>query len=151
MTCDDCIHKSVCYRRIESVSTSYADKCGDFESDDSIEPFKPMVEIDLYSVIKQKYIEREVLDKIRAEIEQVAEEESKFNIKGARGLKHALKIINKYKAEMEKSEEDKESYNDGWCNTCEYKYIESKCVGCAKYDEYDNLITLSKYKKESEE
>ena len=33
------------------------------------EPFKPMVEIDLYSVIKQKYIEREVLDKIRAEIE----------------------------------------------------------------------------------
>ena len=29
---------------------------------------KPMVEIDLYSVIKQKYIEREVLDKIRAEI-----------------------------------------------------------------------------------
>lgn len=34
---------------------------------------KPMVEIDLYSVIKQKYIEREVLDKIRAEIE------SKYN------------------------------------------------------------------------
>ena len=29
---------------------------------------KPMVEIGLYSVIKQKYIEREVLDKIRAEI-----------------------------------------------------------------------------------
>lgn len=39
----------------------------------------------------------EVLDKIIVEIEQVAEEESKFNIKGARGLKHALKIINKYK------------------------------------------------------
>ena len=32
------------------------------------EPFKPMVEIDLYSVIKQKYIEREVLDKIREQI-----------------------------------------------------------------------------------
>jgi ribosomal protein S27E len=32
MTCDDCIHKSVCYR-IESVSTSYADKCGDFGSE----------------------------------------------------------------------------------------------------------------------
>ena len=31
---------------------------------------EPMVEIDLYSVIKQKYIEREVLDKIRAEIEK---------------------------------------------------------------------------------
>jgi len=33
------------------------------------EPFKPMVEIDLYSVIKQKYIEREVLDKIRERVE----------------------------------------------------------------------------------
>lgn len=32
------------------------------------EPLKPTVEIDLYSVIKQKYIEREVLDKIRAEM-----------------------------------------------------------------------------------
>jgi len=32
MKCDDCIHKSVCYR-IESVSTSYADKCGDFGSE----------------------------------------------------------------------------------------------------------------------
>ena len=68
MTCDDCIHKSVCYRRIESVSPSYADKCGDFESDNNIEPFKPMVEIDLYSVIKQKYIEREVLDNIKGYI-----------------------------------------------------------------------------------
>lgn len=36
------------------------------------EQFKPMVEIDLYSVIKQKYIEREVLDKIRAEIEAMS-------------------------------------------------------------------------------
>ena len=35
------------------------------------EPFKPMVEIDLHSVIKQKYIEREVLDKIRAEIAEI--------------------------------------------------------------------------------
>ena len=35
---------------------------------DNYEPFKPMVEIDLYSVIKQKYIEREVLDKIREQI-----------------------------------------------------------------------------------
>lgn len=35
------------------------------------ESFKPMVEIDLYSVIKQKYVEREVLDKIRAEIENI--------------------------------------------------------------------------------
>ncbi len=29
---------------------------------------KPIVEIDLYSVIKQKYVEREALDKIRADI-----------------------------------------------------------------------------------
>ena len=48
-------------------------------------------------------------------------------------------------------EADKESYNDGWCNTCEYKHLESKCVGCAKYDEYDNLISLSKYKKSEDE
>lgn len=27
--CDDCIHKPVCYRT-DSVSSSYADKCGDF-------------------------------------------------------------------------------------------------------------------------
>ena len=29
MTCDDCVHKTVCYRT-DSVSPSYADKCGDF-------------------------------------------------------------------------------------------------------------------------
>ena len=49
---------------------------------------------------------------------------------------------------------DKESYdiNDGWCDTCGYKNLDSeKCRGCAKYDGYDNLITLSHYKKESEE
>ena len=40
--------------------------------------------------------------------------------------------------------------DDGWCNTCEYKHLESECLGCAKYDEYDNLIALSNYKKESE-
>ena len=42
------------------------------------EPFKPMVEIDLYSVIKQKYIEREVLDKISAEIYNAIEFERKW-------------------------------------------------------------------------
>ena len=53
-----------------------------------------MVEIDLYSVIKQKYIEREVLDKIRAEIE--AEPYiSKMEV---------LEIIDKYKAESENKE-----------------------------------------------
>ena len=66
------------------------------------EPFKPMVEIDLYSVIKQKYIEREVLDKIRAEIEQTAKDYDKFeDYRRVRGLWIALEIIDKYKAETE--------------------------------------------------
>jgi hypothetical protein len=74
------------------------------------ESFKPMVEIDLYSVIKQKYIEREVLDKIRAEIENI-------NVWGMRYepdtyldkrpqivqkvKDHVIEIIDKYKAETE--------------------------------------------------
>lgn len=52
--------------------------------------------------------------------------------------------------EPQAENEDEES-NDGWCNTCEYKHLESECLGCAKYDEYGNLIALSRYKKESEE
>ena len=31
MTCNDCIHQAVCYRRVGMTSDSYADKCGDFE------------------------------------------------------------------------------------------------------------------------
>lgn len=42
-----------------------------------------------------------VLDKISTEIEQVAEEESKFDIMWAKGLKYALEIIDKYKVESE--------------------------------------------------
>lgn len=56
---------------------------------------KPMVEIDLYSVIKQKYIERDVLDKIRAEIDHVSDGE--FYIKNI----DVKRIIGKYKAESE--------------------------------------------------
>ena len=41
----------------------------------------------------------DVLDKIKVEIEQVTEEESKFDKKWAQGLKYALKIIDKYKVE----------------------------------------------------
>jgi hypothetical protein len=76
------------------------------------EPFKPMVEIDLYSVIKQKYIERDVLDKIRAEMESRREEVSKkhsenddslqvyyFGLND--GLKDARDILDKYKAGSE--------------------------------------------------
>ena len=64
------------------------------------EPIKPMVEIDLYSVIKQKYIEREVLDKIRAEIDKIYEREgSSFDCLNA--LDELKEFIDKYKAETE--------------------------------------------------
>lgn len=65
---------------------------------------KPMVEIDLYSVIKQKYIEREVLDEIRAEIEeQVLESLSDGGDDWftAEKVNECLEIIDKYKAESE--------------------------------------------------
>ena len=64
------------------------------------EQFKPMVEINLYSVIKQKYIEREVLDKIRAEIEQTYETDIGFLIHDET-KRTILNIIDKYKAESE--------------------------------------------------
>lgn len=69
---------------------------------------KPMVEIDLYSVIKQKYIEREVLDKIRAEIKQY---QSDYDVHGTeydrtawKAFNRCLQIIDKYKAESEDKE-----------------------------------------------
>lgn len=71
------------------------------------EPFKPMVEIDLYSVIKQKYIEREVLDKIREEIEeQVLESLSDGGDDWftAEKVNECLDIIDKYRAESENKE-----------------------------------------------
>ena len=63
------------------------------------EPFKPMVEIDLYSVIKQKYIEREVLDKIRAELHATAE----MHMDGDYYLRDEWidEYFDKYKAETE--------------------------------------------------
>lgn len=60
----------------------------------SVNPQEPMVEIDLYSVIKQKYIERDVLDKIRAEIIELR---SHQNV----GVLECLDIIDKYRAESE--------------------------------------------------
>lgn len=60
------------------------------------EPFKPMVEIDLYSVIKQKYIEREVFDKIGAEIEEAQTYDGIYIDRA-----YVLEIIDKYKAESE--------------------------------------------------
>ena len=43
----------------------------------------------------------DVLDKIRAEIKQTADEEQKHDEKWAIGLRYAIKIIDKYKAESE--------------------------------------------------
>lgn len=53
----------------------------------------PMVKIDLYSVIKQKYIERDVLDKIRSEIKTMGGD--------IETISDVLDIIDKYKAERE--------------------------------------------------
>lgn len=61
-----------------------------------------MVEIDLDYVIKQKYIECEVLDKIRAEIEQLREDyKAYWEMEEANALDNALTIIDKYRAESE--------------------------------------------------
>ena len=45
-----------------------------------------------------------VLDKIRAEIEQTVDEEQKYDEKWAIGLRYAVKIIDKYRAESEDKE-----------------------------------------------
>ena len=68
------------------------------------EPIKPMVEIDLYSVIKQKYIEREVLDKIRAELHATAE----MHMDGDYYLRDEWidEYFDKYKAESEADNRD---------------------------------------------
>jgi len=59
---------------------------------------KPMVEIDLDYVIKQKYIEREVLDKIRAEIQNLRD----CSCSCSDGIIDDVEdIIDKYKAESE--------------------------------------------------
>ena len=57
------------------------------------EPFKPMVEIDLYSVVKQKYIEREVLDKIRADVINIADSRRSIPVRSI------INILDKYKVE----------------------------------------------------
>lgn len=65
------------------------------------ESFKPMVEIDLYSVIKQKYVERDVLDKIRAEFEEHVGINQNLNVDRARAICWCLDVIDKYMAESE--------------------------------------------------
>ena len=70
------------------------------------EPFKPMVEIDLDYVIKQKYIERDVLDKIYADIQRLRG----CSCSCSDGIIDDVEdILDKYKAEIEPQEsEDKE-------------------------------------------
>ena len=69
------------------------------------EPIKPMVEIDLDYVIKQKYIEREVLDKILKEIadlkaKDVMKELNRERTAAFEWTKHDIyRIVEKAKAE----------------------------------------------------
>ncbi len=61
-----------------------------------------LIEIDMYSVIKQKYIERDVLDKIISEatskkISYTDHDKDTYR----RGVNDVMKIINKYKAKSE--------------------------------------------------
>ena len=82
---------------------------------------KPMVEIDLYSVIKQKYIERDVIDKIIADIidekdfayvdfvrykeEVLGDESDELPDDDFRyGMERAIEIIYKHKTESEGKE-----------------------------------------------
>ena len=66
------------------------------------EPFKPMVEIDLDYVIKQKYIERDALDKIRAEIKSLSNANPSYWHSGDMvDRDDVLDIIDKYKESEE--------------------------------------------------
>lgn len=58
------------------------------------------LQLEIIKAIKNgKALEQEpILDKIRAEIEQIADEERKHDEKWAIGLRYAVKIIDKYRA-----------------------------------------------------
>ena len=102
----DCIDRNSIKYYPGTGGYMYASK-GEIDKLPSVTPqeqeLKPMVEIDLYSVIKQKYIEREVLDKIRVEIESL----ERFEIRGEKtpliNGDNVLHILDKYKAEREQT------------------------------------------------
>ena len=107
---DDCISRA--YLLDDSkYHTVFNDDTGNFEdvvyrediekapSVKTQEP-KPMVEIDLDYVIKQKYIEREVLDKIRAETYQKLGTHGDVSLYN-RAIYDVLQIIDKYRTESE--------------------------------------------------
>lgn len=82
--------KSVPYRKATFIKIN--------ELLDKLEQDKPMVEIDLYSIIKQKYIEREVLDKITEIIDPLRH----LSIDEMSGIEwDILRVIDKCKEESE--------------------------------------------------
>lgn len=89
-------------------------KCVDVEDVRQLPPVKPqytdteiqkMQDLEFAEIQKAYEIGKaegsEALDKIRAEIERIADEEQKHDEKWAIGLRYAVKIIDKYKAETE--------------------------------------------------
>ena len=61
---------------------------------------KPLTLFEGWTCLECEKVEQEpILDKIRAEIEQTADEEQKHDEKWAIGLRYALKIIDKYKGD----------------------------------------------------
>lgn len=127
------------------------------------EPFKPMVEIDLYSVIKQKYIEREVLDKIGDEIEDLYsyadfdwDTETCYNMVR---LEEVQRVIDKHKVESEEEEikmTNKEMMKEIFGIEHEEKVrcsadLTKKCIKyCPDVLDCSNWLN-SEYKKEDEE
>lgn len=66
-TCEDAVSRTEVLNLVRFNAFHVKSQIKAIENMPSVTPqeqFKPMVEIDLYSVIKQSYIEREVLDKI---------------------------------------------------------------------------------------
>ena len=71
----------------KKVYTETEDGCSGYTVDDK----------DIEQLPTIQAVPIEVLDKIRAEIEQTADEEQKYDEKWAIGLRYAVKIIDKYR------------------------------------------------------
>ena len=90
--CEDCISRQAV---LDTLDTT--DKFMDEER--TVETYKALLKecYETLSPVTPK--QSDVFDKIRAEIEQTADEEQKHDEKWAIGLRYAVKIIDKYKAE----------------------------------------------------
>lgn len=97
----DCADEAIQNKVPEKVQKAYEDgkKDGYMQRKLEQEQDKPMVEIDLYSVIKQKYIEREVLDEIKAEIDGLTY--YWYEVHPRDVINDVFEIIDKHKAESE--------------------------------------------------